>query len=155
MYDTQPCLFYQTRVSAVTPYGGGKLPQSTINGCFFYKASHAQELMEDKTAQQIRVEVVKVIQLTAQQFRYFSANLLRDMPFIAANRSLTGYDKGVTRCLLVTTRGNRDGILVDCQGHNYARYSAYVPDKRGLDLRDVPVDHYDLKLRQPRGQQER
>ncbi len=131
------------------------LPQSTINGCFFYKASHAQELMEDKTAQQIRVEVVKVIQLTAQQFHHFSTNLLRDMPFIAANKSLTGYDKGVTRCLLVTTRRNRDGILVDCQGFNFARYSAYVPDKRGLDLRDVPVDHYDLKLWQPRGQQER
>jgi len=155
MYDTQPCLFYQTRVSAVTPYGGGKLPQSTISGCFFYKASHAQELMEDTTAQPIRVEVVKVIQLTAQQFHHFSANLLRDMPFIAANKGLTGHDKGVTRCLLVTTRRNRDGILVDCQGFDYARYSAYVPDKRGLDLRDVPVDHYDLKLRQPRGQQER
>lgn len=130
------------------------MPQSTINGCFFYKASHAQELMEDKTVQPIRVEVVKVIQLSAQQFQHFSANLLRDMPFITANKGLTGYDKGVTRCLLVTTRRNRDGILVDCQGFNYARYSAYVPDKRSLDLRDVPVDHYDLKLRQPRSQQE-
>jgi len=142
-------------VSAVTPYGGGKLPQSTINGCFFYKASHSQELMENKTAQPIRVEVVKVIQLTAQQFHHFSANLLRDMPFIAANKGLTGHNKGVTCCLLVTTRRNRDGILVDCQGFDYARYSAYVPDKRGLDLRDVSVDNYDLKLRQPRGQQER
>lgn len=130
------------------------LPQSTIYGCFFYKANHAQQLMEDKTAQPTRVEVVKVIQLTAQQFRHFSANLLRDMPFIAANRDLTGHDKGVTRCLLVTTRSNQDGILVDCQGFNYARYSAYVPDKRSLDLRDVVVDHYDLKLRQPRSQQE-
>ena len=27
-------------------------------------------------------------------------------------------------------------------------------DKSALDLRDVPVDHYDLKLRQPRGRQE-
>lgn len=130
------------------------LPQSTIYGCFFYKANHAQQLMEDKTARPTRVEVVKVIQLTAQQFRHFSANLLRDMPFIAANRDLTGHDKGVTRCLLVTTRSNQDGILVDCQGFNYARYSAYVPDKRSLDLRDVVVDHYDLKLRQPRSQQE-
>ncbi len=90
-----------------------------INGCFFYKANHAQELMEDKTVQPIRVEVVKVIQLSAQQFQHFSANLLRDMPFITANKSLTGYDKGVTHCLLVTTRRNRDSILVDCQGFNY------------------------------------
>ena len=61
----------------------------------------------------------------------------------------------MTRCLLVTTRGRRDGILVDCQGYNYARYSCYVPEKRSLDLRDVPVDHYDLKLRQPRRQRVR
>ncbi len=73
------------------------LPKSIINGCFFFKASHAQELMEDKTTQPIQVEVVKVLQLTAQQFRDFSANLLRD----------------------------------------------------------VVVDHYDLKLRQSRSQQER
>lgn len=121
------------------------MPQTTINGCFFYKAVHAQELMETKTAQPIRVEVVKVIQLSAQQFRFFSANLLQDMPFIIANRDLTGYDKGVTRCLLVTTRANRDGILVNCEGFNYARYAAYVPDKRVLDLRDVAVERHDQK----------
>ena len=128
---------------------------TTIHGCFFIKASHAQELMEEKPAKTIHVEVVKIIQLSAQQFQHFSANLLRDMPFLIANKHLTGYDKGVTRCLLVTTRRNRDGILVDCQGFDYARYSAYVPDKRALDLRDVPVEHYDLKLRQPREGSER
>ena len=131
------------------------MPRSTIYGCFFFKASHAQELMEDKTYQPTQVEVVKVIHLSAQQFRHFTANLLRDMPFISDNKCLTGCGKGVRRCLLVTTRRNRDGILVDCQGFNYARYSAYVPNKRCLDLRDVPVDHYDLKIRQPRSQQER
>ena len=131
------------------------MPKSTINGCFHFKASHAQELMEDKTIQPIQVEVVKILQLSGQQFRHFSDNLLRDMPFLIPNKHLTGYDKRVTRCLLVTTRGRRDGILVDCQGYNFARYSCYVPEKRSLDLRDVPVDHYDLKLRQPRRQRER
>ena len=73
------------------------MPKSTINGCFYFKASHAKELMEGKTVQPIQVEVVKILQLTGQQFRDFSANLLRD----------------------------------------------------------VPVNHYDLKLRQPRSQRER
>lgn len=131
------------------------MPITTIHGCFLFKAGHAQELMEDKTEQPIQVEVVKIIQLSAQQFQHFSANLLRDMPFLISNKHLTGYDKGVTRCLLVTTRRHRDGILVDCQGFDYARYSAYVPNKRALDLRDVPVEHYDLKLRQPREGPER
>ncbi len=103
----------------------------------------------------IQVEVVKILQLTGQQFRDFSANLLRDMPFLIPNKNLTGYDKGVTRCLLVATRSRRDGILVDCQGYNFARYSCYVPSKQSLDLRDVPVERYDLKPRQPRCQRER
>ena len=131
------------------------MPKSTINGCFFFKASHAQELMEDKTMKPIQVEVVKILQLTGQQFRDFSANLLRDMPFLIPNKNLTGYDKGVTRCLLVATRSRRDGILVDCQGYNFARYSCYVPSKQSLDLRDVPVERYDLKPWQPRHQRER
>ncbi len=131
------------------------MPKSTINGCFFFKASHAQELMEDKTMKPIQVEVVKILQLTGQQFRDFSANLLRDMPFLIPNKNLTGYDKGVSRCLLVTARNIRGGILVDCQGYSFARYAADLPDKSILDLRDVPIDHYDLKLRQPRSQRER
>lgn len=131
------------------------MPQSVIYGHFFYKASQAQELMEEKSMQPIRVEVVKVVQLSAQQFRHFSDNLLQDMPFISANKGLAGRNKEVTRCLLVTTRGNRDGILVDSQGANYARYSAHVPDKRSLNLRDVPVDHYDLKLKKSLSGQDR
>ena len=63
--------------------------------------------------------------------------------------------KDVPLCLLVTTRNIRGGILVDCRGYNYARYAAEVLDKSALDLRDVLVDHYDLKLRQPRSQRER
>ena len=131
------------------------MPKSTICGCFFFKASHAQELVEVKTAQLILVEVVKILQLTGQQFQNFSANLLRDMPFLIPNKNLTGYDKGVTRCLLVTARNIRGGVLVDCQGYSFARYAADLPDKSILDLRDVPIDHYDLKLRQPRCQRER
>ena len=123
------------------------MPKSTINGCFFFKASHAQELMEDKTMKPIQVEVVKILQLTGQQFRDFSANLLRDMPFLIPNKNLTGYGKGVNRSLLVAPRSRRDGILVDCQGYNFARYSCYVPSKQSLDLRDVPVERYDLKPR--------
>ena len=130
------------------------MPRSEINGCFFFKASHAQELMEEKPAQTIHVEVVRVIHLSAQHFQHFSANLLRDMPFLAPYKDSTSYDNGVTRCLLVTTERHHDGILVNCEGYDYARYSCYVSDKHSLDLRDVPVEHYDLK-RQPHDRKER
>lgn len=56
------------------------MPKSMIHSCFFFKASRAQELMEGKTGQSIQVKAVKVIQMSAQQFRNFFSNLLRDMP---------------------------------------------------------------------------
>lgn len=44
---------------------------------------------------------------------------------------------GVTRCLLITVRSRRDGILIDAQGYDYARHSAYIRDKSRLSLRDI------------------
>ena len=68
-------------------------------------------------------------------------------PFIAARTQLTGYSEkfGRFRCLLVTARRRQDGILVDSEGYTYARYAAYVRDKRELDLAGVPRDNLDFK----------
>nr|WP_326186919.1 DUF6329 domain-containing protein [uncultured Oscillibacter sp.] len=102
------------------------------------------------------MDVVKQIELSPAQYRHFSTHLLEDMPFITANKDLMSCDErqSVSHCLLVTTRNIRGGILVDCQGFDYARYAADVPDKSALDLGGVPVDRYDLKLRQSPAQQE-
>ena len=131
------------------------MAESLICTQFHRSPCCVQDLSYD-AAGQIQVEVMKAIELTAAQYQHFASHMLEDMPFIEANSDLTGCDeKGVNHCLLVYDRKRRDGILVDCQGYNYARYSCYVPEKRSLDLRDVPVDHYDLKLRQSRSQRER
>lgn len=130
------------------------MAESLIYSHFCRKACHAGQLADPKADAATRVQVEKVIELTPQQYQHFSSHLLEDMPFIIANKTLTGYDNGLNRCLLVTTQSIRGGILVDCQGYNYAKYTAEVRDKSALDLRDVPVDHYDLKLRQPRERQE-
>ena len=68
-------------------------------------------------------------------------------PFIAARTQLTGYSEkfGRFRCLLVTARRRQDGILVDSEGYTYARYAAYVRDKRELELAGVPRDNLDFK----------
>lgn len=129
---------------------------STIYTHFHFKANHLRNLESSSKDQPVRVEVTKVIELTQAQYRHFSSHLLEDMPFIIANRELMGGGSdGVTRCLLVTTRNIRGGLLIDSQGHDYARYAAEVVDKSALDLRDVPVEHHDLKLRQPRSEPER
>ena len=129
--------------------GGGERFIQTVT--FVCKADRVQELTDDlpHAIRQSPVRVVKEIRLTQAQYRRYAAHLGEKAPFIAANRALMGMDEdGVTRCLLVTARSRRDGILIDPQGYDYARYSAYVRDKSHLDLRDVPVDHYDLKLRE-------
>ena len=126
------------------------MAESTIYSHFCFKSCRVQDLKDSRADGPVRVQVAKIIQLT----QHFCSHLLEDMSFIKANNRLKG-SKDVPLCLLVTTRNIRGGILVDCQGYNYARYAAEVLDKSALDLRDVPVDHYDLKLRQPRSQQER
>ena len=122
---------------------------STIYTHFHFKANHLRDLQNTAEDKPIRVEVVKVIALTQAQYQHFFSHPLEDMPFISANRELMGGSDGVTRCLLVTTRNIRGGLLIDSQGYDYARYAADLPDKSALDLRGVPVDHYNLQLRQP------
>ena len=122
---------------------------STIYTHFHFKANHLRDLQNTAKDKPIRVEVVKIIALTQAQYQHFFSHLLEDMPFISANSD------GVTRCLLVTTRNIKGGLLVDGQGYDYARYTAEVLDKSVLDLREVPTDHYDLTLQQPRSGPER
>lgn len=132
------------------------MAESTIYSHFCFKSCRVEDLKDSRVDGPIRVQVAKIIQLTQEQYRHFCSHLLEDMPFIKNNNRLKGNKgKDVPLCLLVTTRNIRGGILVDCQGYSFARYAAAVPDKSALDLRNVPVDHYDLKLRQPRSQRER
>lgn len=123
------------------------MAETMLHSHFCYKPCCVWDLEDSKADGPVRVQVEKVVELTRQQYQHFSTHLLEDMPFITANRELSGRDpQGVVHCLLVSARDRRDGILVDCQGFNYARYSAYVPDTAMLNLRDVPIDHYNLKL---------
>ena len=128
---------------------------STIDTCFRRKPIHVQNLQCPANTKPFRIQVAKIIELTQEQYQHFSTNMLQDMPFIAANRGLMREADGVYHCLLVCTRNSRSGILVESEGFDYARYAAYVADKSALDLRDVVVDHYNLKVREPRSGRER
>ena len=102
---------------------------------FVCKAEHVRELTDTMShiTRQSPFHVVKVIELTEAQYQHYAAHLGEEVPFITANRALMGTDEhGVTRCLLITVRSRRDGILIDAQGYDYARYSAYIRDKLEL-----------------------
>ena len=131
------------------------MPVSTINTYFCQKPRSLDDLLEERHQGPVRVQLERIIQLTYEQYQHFFNHIWADIPFLAANKDLTYCDdKGVNHCLLVTARNIPGGILVDCQGCDFARYAAAV-DISTLNLRNVPIDHYDLKLRLTRKQRER
>ena len=84
--------------------------------------------------------VDKVIELPAQRFNQFSRALLADYDFIAENKNAIRHDGDVRHCLLILDEGGMDGVLVDPQGYDYARYSAFVPNARSLLTPDMAID---------------
>ena len=58
---------------------------------------------------------------------------LTDREFIADHIPKMYTDRNnVRHCLLVTGEGRTDGLLVESQGYEYARYASYVPEATGL-----------------------
>ena len=76
--------------------------------------------------------VDKVIELPSLRFQQFSRALLADYDFIAENKNAIRHDEDARHCLLILDAEGKDGFLVDPQGYNYARYSAFVPNARSL-----------------------
>lgn len=72
--------------------------------------------------------VEKTIVLPEAEYQYFAKHLLRDYDFIRDNRELMYERDDVWHCLLVAGKDSHEGILVESEGSNYARYSALMPD---------------------------
>ena len=93
--------------------------------------------------------VDKVIELPSQRFKQFSRALLADYDFIAENKNAVQYEADSRHCLLILDVVGTDGFLVDPQGYDYARYSAFVPNVRSLLTPDVEIDRSYLSLEEP------
>ena len=93
--------------------------------------------------------VDKVIELPAQRFKQFSRALLADYDFIAENKNAIRHDDDARHCLLILDADGTDGFLVDPQGYNYARYSAFVPNARSLLTLDMGIDRSYLSPVEP------
>ena len=93
--------------------------------------------------------VDKVIELPSPRFRQFSRALLADYDFIAENKNAIRHDDDARHCLLILDAEGMDGFLVDPQGHNYARYSAFVPNARSLLTPDMGIDRSYLSSAEP------
>ena len=93
--------------------------------------------------------VDKVIELPSPRFKQFSRALLADYDFIAENKNAVRHDDTARHCLLILDAEGTDGFLVDPQGHNYARYSAFVPNARSLLTPDMAIDRSNLSPAEP------
>lgn len=81
-----------------------------------------------------QAKIVKKVCLPAGEFENFLRNPLEDLPCVVENKDAMHVDeRGVYHCLLVTGEGRREGVLVEAEGYDYARYASYVPDAAALE----------------------
>lgn len=79
-------------------------------------------------------EIEKVIHLSDSDFARFQQTLLDNYDFLHENADLMRVENGVTHCLLVVGETLEDGILVNSEGSDYARYAAYFPNAKSYLL---------------------
>ena len=79
-------------------------------------------------------EIEKVIHLSDSDFARFQQTLLDNYDFLRENADLMRVEDGVTHCLLVVGETLEDGILVNSEGSDYARYAAYFPNAKSFLL---------------------
>ena len=73
-----------------------------------------------------------VIELPYAEYESFSKNLLQDYEFLDLHKNESYRESGLAKCLLVLGEGHEDGILVITEDYSYARYSAPLPNARGI-----------------------
>ena len=85
--------------------------------------------------------VEKAIEISQAEFSALCNGLLEDKDYISKYKDLMRVDNnGITHCLLVLGSDTEDGILINSEGYNYARYSAYIPNiRQSVTLEQFPA----------------
>ena len=93
--------------------------------------------------------VEKVVELPTVEYDRFCRSMLERYPFIGEVAASLHYNDGMRHGFLVLGVGRNDGILVDPQGADYARYSAFIPNARSLLTPDMGIDRSYLSPVEP------
>lgn len=84
--------------------------------------------------------VEKVIPLSTEEFRELLDAPLNSYDFITDNMMCMYTDENSNaHCLLAYDKENGDGLLINAEGYDYARYSAYIPHANEI------IEQYDLE----------
>ena len=125
---------------------------------FYRKASSVRELVgKAPFPEKARFQITKVIELPANQYRRYMNELWQDVTFISRNESNMRFDEKSETflCLFVTCQDATNGLLVEAEGFDYARYAAFIPDKKALALDGIPVECANEKCLRQRSVPER
>ena len=76
--------------------------------------------------------VEKVVEMPAAAFARLISRPLDDQYIIAQNKPLMYCDNEFYHCILAVDMHNGDGLLIESEGSNYARYSQYIPHAREI-----------------------
>lgn len=76
--------------------------------------------------------VEKVIEVSDSEFRTFIENPMKRNYYLAAYKDLMGYYDDSYHGVLFVNMESGDGLLVNSEGADYARYSQYIPNARGI-----------------------
>ena len=79
--------------------------------------------------------IEKVVKLSKEEFEDLLKNPLNDRSYVRDNKSLMFEDKdGYWHCIYVVAEEYDYGILIESEGSDYPRYTAYLP-KALFDLK--------------------
>ena len=79
-----------------------------------------------------RCIVEKAVTIPHTAFKQMRLHPIQDNTYIKEYKDLMYYSKGADHCVLFIDEYSGDGMLVQAEGYDYARYSQFVPDARGL-----------------------
>lgn len=91
------------------------------------KVRFERKAYKEQLLPQDEFKVVKVVDIPLKQFEKFINHTLDDYDFIEENKDLMFIDENnVWHCIFLTAKALDYGILIQSEGHNFARYSAYL-----------------------------
>ena len=76
--------------------------------------------------------VEKIVHLSSEQFDRLRDHPLDDHEAVKAAKPYMWSDEKQTHCVLFLDTESGNGILVDSEGYDYARYAAFVPNARDM-----------------------
>ena len=76
--------------------------------------------------------VEKVIEVSDSEFKTFIENPMKRNYHLPAYKDLMGYYDDTYHGVLFVNMESGDGLMVNSEGYDYARYSQYIPNARGI-----------------------